>query len=93
MLLFLISLFGTIAHLKVTWSLQFVPSAAPAPFAYIEIPITTLVGFLIFSDLPNGIAALGILISVSARLSFKLRERAKHRALQAKPAPRFPART
>ena len=75
-LLAAISLIGTAAHLIMTWSLRFAPSATLAPMQYLEIPFATLVGWLIFSDLPNGLAALGIAITMGAGLYIVFRERA-----------------
>lgn len=66
---------GTIAHLMITWSLRFAPSATLAPMQYLEIPIATLVGWAIFGDLPNGLAAVGIAVTVAAGLYVILRER------------------
>lgn len=84
-LLLLAGLLGTVAHLLMTWSLRFAPSATLAPLTYVEIPITTLVGFAVFGDLPNGLAALGIVITVCAGLYIVFRERAIHRAAGAAP--------
>jgi len=44
-----IGLIGTMAHLLMTWSLRFAPSATLAPMQYLEIPIATIIGYLIFS--------------------------------------------
>ena len=74
-LLALLGLLGTIAHLFMTWSLRFAPSATLAPMQYLEIPISTVIGWMIFKDLPNGLAAIGICITVTAGLYIILRER------------------
>jgi len=74
-LLALLGVLGTIAHLFMTWSLRFAPSATLAPMQYLEIPIGTFIGWLIFKDLPNGLAAIGICITVGAGLYIILRER------------------
>ncbi|MEM6479899.1 MAG: DMT family transporter [Pseudomonadota bacterium] len=66
---------GTLAHLLMTWSLRFAPSATLAPMQYLEIPFATLVGFLIFREWPNGLAALGILVTMAAGLYIIARER------------------
>ncbi|MGI9465462.1 MAG: DMT family transporter [Aestuariivirgaceae bacterium] len=78
-----IGVLGTLAHLLMTWSLRFAPSATLAPMQYLEIPFATLIGWLVFHDLPNGLAALGIAITISAGLYIVLRERAMARALSA----------
>lgn len=86
-LLLSIGVLGTIAHLMMTWSLRFAPSATLAPMQYLEIPVATLIGFIVFSDLPNGLAAVGILITVAAGLYIILRERATARLSEARLAP------
>lgn len=79
-LLIAIGLLGTVAHLFMTWSLRYAPSATLAPMQYLEIPVATLFGWLIFHDLPDGIAALGIAITIAAGLYVILRERASARS-------------
>ncbi len=69
-----IGLFGTLGHLMMTWSLRFAPSATLAPMQYLEIPFATAIGYVVFRDLPNGLASLGILITVAAGLYVVLRE-------------------
>ncbi len=76
----LLGITGAIAHLFMTWSLRFAPSATLAPMQYLEIPIATLAGLMIFGDLPNGLAALGILVTIAAGLYIVARERAVSRA-------------
>jgi drug/metabolite transporter (DMT)-like permease len=61
-------LIGTAGHLLMTWSLRFAPASTLAPMQYLEIPFATLVGFVLFGDLPNGLAALGIAVTVAAGL-------------------------
>jgi drug/metabolite transporter (DMT)-like permease len=70
-----IGVLGTVAHLLMTWSLRFAPSATLAPMQYLEIPFATLIGWLIFADLPDGLAALGILVTMAAGLYIVYRER------------------
>ena len=83
-------LIGTLAHLFMTWSLRFAPSSTLAPMQYLEIPFATAVGWIMFSDLPNGLAALGICITVSAGLYIVLRERRKARLSAIGPAAPSP---
>lgn len=70
---------GTLAHLMMTWSLRYAPSTTLAPMQYLEIPFATAIGWLIFADLPNGLAAIGILITLAAGLYIILREQATQR--------------
>jgi drug/metabolite transporter (DMT)-like permease len=76
LLLLGIGVLGTCAHLLMTWSLKYAPAATLAPMQYLEIPVATLFGWLIFQDLPNGLATIGICITVAAGLYIILRERA-----------------
>ncbi|SHI79053.1 Threonine/homoserine efflux transporter RhtA [Shimia gijangensis] len=78
-LLLFIGVLGTLAHLLMTWSLRYAPSATLAPMQYLEIPIATFIGWLMFSDLPNGLAAVGICITIASGLYIVLRERAMSR--------------
>jgi len=72
-----IGLFGTTAHLLMTWSLRYAPSATLAPMQYLEIPVATLIGLLVFHDLPNTMASVGILITIGAGVYVVLRERSQ----------------
>lgn len=73
-MLALIGVTGTCAHLLMTWSLRFAPSATVAPMQYLEIPAATLIGWAMFGDLPNGLAALGITITMATGLYIVWRE-------------------
>jgi drug/metabolite transporter (DMT)-like permease len=75
-LLLSIGLLGTFAHLLMTWSLRYAPSATLAPMQYLEIPFAAVLGFFIFGDWPNPLAAVGILIIMAAGLYVVMRERA-----------------
>ncbi|WP_176248467.1 DMT family transporter [Sulfitobacter sp. HGT1] len=81
-LLLAIGVLGSVAHLLMTWSLRYAPSATLAPMQYLEIPIATFIGLLIFGDLPNPLASLGIMITMAAGLYIIIREGAIQRRLQ-----------
>ncbi|MCH2251183.1 MAG: DMT family transporter [Cognatishimia sp.] len=76
---------GTVAHLLMTLSLRFAPSATLAPMQYLEIPIATLYGYLMFNELPNGLAAAGIVVTIAAGLFIIYREQASARSTPAAP--------
>lgn len=87
-LLLTIGVLGTGAHLLMTWSLRFAPSATLAPMQYLEIPVATAIGWMVFQDLPNTLASVGILITIAAGLYIIIRERAVARSQrQAKSNP------
>lgn len=80
-LLLAIGLLGTFAHLMMTWSLRFAPSATLAPMQYLEIPVATAVGFWLFAELPDRLAAYGIALTITAGIYVLLREQANARRL------------
>ena len=63
-----VGILGTAAHLMMTWALRFASAPTVAPVQYIEITFGALYGWLIFRDLPNGLAAAGIVVTISAGL-------------------------
>ena len=79
---------GTFALLSMTWSLSYLPSATTAPLQYLEIPIVTLFGWLLFSELPNPLASAGIVITMASGLYVMFQEQAK---TAQRPAPQQPA--
>lgn len=85
-LLVALGLTGTLGHLLMTWSLRFAPSATLAPMQYLEIPVAALVGLAIFAEFPDGLALLGIAVTIAAGLYIVLRERSLSRAA-ARPVP------
>ena len=86
-LLLAIGLLGTLAHLLMTWSLRYAPSATLAPMQYLEIPVATIIGLIVFSDFPNGLALAGICVTIAAGLYIVLRERSIARLEARTPAP------
>ncbi len=79
MLLVAVGVLGTLGHLLMTWSLRFAPASTLAPMQYLEIPVAAIIGWLIFRDFPNGLALLGICITIAAGLYIVFRERALSR--------------
>lgn len=92
-LLVAIGLAGTLAHLLMTWSLRYAPSATVAPMQYLEIPIATIIGLIVFGDLPNMMASIGIAITIASGLYIVLREQAISRQPKPKLAPPSAAAT
>jgi len=59
-----IGFIGTLGHLLMTYSLQLTTPSVVAPVQYLEIPMAALLGFWVFQDVPNGIAAIGIVVVI-----------------------------
>lgn len=72
--LFALGALGTLAHLSMTWSLRLAPASTLAPMQYLEIPVATIIGFAVFGDLPNGLAAVGICVTILTGLYIIWRE-------------------
>jgi len=53
-----------LGHLLMTYSLQLTTPSVVAPVQYLEIPMAALLGFWVFQDVPNGIAAIGIVVVI-----------------------------
>jgi drug/metabolite transporter (DMT)-like permease len=75
---------GSLGHLVMSWSLRFAPAATLAPMQYLEIPIAALVGLILFAEFPNGLALVGIAVTIAAGLYIVLRERDLARAVRRK---------
>lgn len=87
-LLVALGLTGTFGHLLMTWSLRFAPASTLAPMQYLEIPAAALVGLAIFGEFPNGLALIGIGVTIASGLYIVLRERNLSRAARiTTPAP------
>ena len=79
--LFGVGFFATLSHMMMTYALSLAPSATLAPLQYLELPVATLLGYLVFSDFPNALTLTGIAIIISAGLYMIHRERFTARQL------------
>lgn len=79
--LFGVGFFATLSHMMMTYALSLAPSATLAPLQYLELPVATLLGYLVFSDFPNTLALTGIFIIIGAGLYMIHRERVTARQL------------
>ena len=58
-----------------TLALQNAPSATLAPLHYLELIMAGFLGYIVFSDIPNPMALMGMLIVVLSGLYVVFRER------------------
>lgn len=70
-----VGFFATLSHMMMTYALSLAPSATLAPLQYLELPVATLLGYLVFSDFPNVLTLTGISIIIGAGLYMIHRER------------------
>ena len=81
--LLMVGILGTLAHLGMSYAVRFAPSATLAPMQYVELPVATVIGWVMFGELPNSMAAVGIMITVIAGLAVIFFE---HRAVTRAPS-------
>lgn len=79
--LFGVGFFATVSHMMMTYALSLAPSATLAPLQYFELPVATLLGYLVFGDFPNALTLIGIAIIIGAGLYMIHRERVTARQL------------
>ena len=79
--LFGVGFFATLSHMMMTYALSLAPSATLAPLQYLELPVATFFGYLVFSDFPNTLSLTGIAIIIGAGLYMIHRERVTSKKL------------
>jgi len=79
--LFGVGFFATVSHMMMTYALSLAPSATLAPLQYLELPVATLLGYLVFGDFPNALTLTGIAIIIGSGLYMIHRERVTARQL------------
>lgn len=70
-----VGFFAAMSHMMMTYALSMAPSATLAPLQYLELPVATLAGYLVFRDFPNALTLTGIGIIIGAGLYMIHRER------------------
>jgi drug/metabolite transporter (DMT)-like permease len=76
-----VGFFASISHMMMTYALSLAPSSTLAPLQYLELPVATVLGYLVFSDFPNTLTQIGIAIIIGAGLYMIHRERVTARRL------------
>ena len=72
-----IGIFGSVGHFLLIRSHSHAPATILAPFNYVQIPLVLVIGWLIFAQLPDGIALTGIALIVASGLGLILASRRK----------------
>ncbi|TFL18888.1 DMT family transporter [Jannaschia formosa] len=76
-----VGFFAALSHMMMTYALSLAPSATLAPLQYLELPVATLLGYLVFRDFPNTLTLIGIAIIIGAGMYMIHRERVTARQL------------
>jgi len=71
----LLGILGGFGHYLVTRAFQLAPAAFISPFGYVELIGTTILGYLIFGNVPDGATWLGAAIIIAAGVYIAIRER------------------
>lgn len=66
---------AAIAHIFLTYAFRYAPVTLLGPMHYMEIVSATILGYMVFGDLFNGLAAIGVLIIIGSGLYLVWRER------------------
>ena len=73
-LLIAVGITATISHLFVVYGLKFSPASTIAPILYLEIVSATVLGYFVFSDIPDIFTVIGVLIIIICGIYVFLRE-------------------
>ena len=63
-----VGFFATLSHMMMTYALSLAPSTTLAPLQYLELPVATVFGYLVFHDFPNALSLSGIAIIMGSGL-------------------------
>lgn len=74
-LLLVLGLTGTVGHLMLITALEMAPASVLQPFNYLMLVFASIVGFLVFGNVPDGYTVLGAGIVVGSGLYVFYRER------------------
>ena len=70
-----LGVFATLGHIFLTSAVRYADTGLLAPFQYLEIISAILLGYLIFSDIPDHQTILGLIIIISSGVYLMHRER------------------
>lgn len=73
--LFLCGTAAAVSHMFLSYAFRFAPTTILGTIHYLEIATATIYGYLIFNDLFNGLAAIGVSIIIATGLYLMMRER------------------
>jgi drug/metabolite transporter (DMT)-like permease len=84
-LLLLLGIFAGVAHWLVISAFLKAPASLLTPFTYLQMIWATLLGYLVFGQLPDGWSAVGMSIIVGSGLLLALQERRRARIARSFP--------
>lgn len=78
-----VALLGTLGHFLFVLAFRLADASALTPYTYSQLVWATIVGWIAFSDLPDGYSVAGMAIIAAGGLAFALVERRRSRTLLA----------
>jgi drug/metabolite transporter (DMT)-like permease len=84
-LMLALGVLGTIGHFLFILAFQRAPASGLTPFTYVHLVFATIIGWLVFDDLPDGLTFAGMALIAGSGLLLTWHER--RRALIAAPEP------
>jgi drug/metabolite transporter (DMT)-like permease len=82
-----IGIAAAVAHLFLSYALRFASAATIAPLQYLEIVSATIIGYLVFADVPDVMMLAGVAVIVGSGLYVFAREARAGRVKRPPPAP------
>ncbi|MFT5798588.1 MAG: drug/metabolite transporter (DMT)-like permease [Candidatus Azotimanducaceae bacterium] len=70
-----VGVMATIAHLLISFAMAYAPASTLAPLQFLEIVAATILGFMIFDDIPTPTTMFGVTIIIASGLYVLARER------------------
>jgi drug/metabolite transporter (DMT)-like permease len=74
-MVFGLGVFATVGHIFLVSAVRYADTSLLAPFQYLEIISATILGYLIFSDLPDRQTLIGVTIIIGSGVYLMHRER------------------
>lgn len=78
---------AAIAHIFLTYAFKYAPVTLLGPMHYMEIVTATILGYMVFGDLFNGLAAFGVCVIISSGLYLIWREHQLEKIAARSPHP------
>lgn len=72
-----LGIYGGTGHFLLTRAFRLAPASTLSPFLYVQLIWATLLGYGVFGQMPDGLAALGMVVIAASGLAIALGERRK----------------
>jgi len=73
-----LGIYGGTGHFLLTRAFRLAPASTLSPFQYVQLVWATLLGWLVFGQLPDGVSFVGMAVIVASGIALALHERRLH---------------